>query len=72
MKYVLGVVFYYWLKIDIEIFYQVVVSSSVDIIYFGENVCIKCCEMKVGDWLVFVKDVVVSGKQVVIFILVLL
>lgn len=71
MKYFLGLVFYYWLKEMLEDFYQQVVKSSVDVIYLGEVVCSKCCVIKVGDWLEMVKFFVVSGKQVVFFILVL-
>lgn len=71
MKYFLGLVLWYWLKEMLEEFYQQVVISSVDVIYFGEVVCSKCWVIKVGDWLEMVKLFVGSGKQIVFFMLVL-
>lgn len=72
MKYALGPVLYYWPKIETEAFYQAAKDSDADIIYMGETVCTKRREMKVPNWLDLAKEIVKSGKQVVLSTLALL
>ena len=41
MKYSLGPVLWYWPKEALEEFYQQAATSSADVIYLGEAVCIQ-------------------------------
>lgn len=72
MKYALGPVLYFWPKKTMESFYLEAQSSSAEIVYLGETVCSKRRELRRKDYLEIAKQLVVSGKQVVLSTMALL
>ncbi|MEN3261439.1 U32 family peptidase [Sodalis endosymbiont of Spalangia cameroni] len=72
MRYSLGPVLYYWPKPTLETFYRQAAESQADIIYLGETVCSKRRLMKTGDWLAMARQLLPSGKQIVISTLALI
>lgn len=72
MKLALGPLLYYWEKQTVEDFYQQAVNSEADVIYLGETVCSKRRELKPRDWINLAKELVNSGKEVVLSTMALL
>lgn len=72
MKYSLGAIQYFWEKPRVEAFYELVASSSADVIYLGETVCSKRRELRAKDWLAIARSLADKGKQVVISTMALL
>lgn len=66
MQLSLGAIQYLWPRQTVEDFYQLQVSSPVDIIYLGETVCAKRRFLKVSEWINLAKELATSGKQVVL------
>ena len=72
MKHAIGPILYFWPKNHVETFYQQAADSEADIIYLGETVCSKRRELKYDDYLDLAKELVSTGKQVVLSTLALL
>ena len=72
MKYALGPLLYFWSKDKVESFYLQARESKADIIYLGESVCSKRRLMKPADWIAIGKELVPTGKQVVLSTMALL
>lgn len=66
MQFSLGPILYYWPKSEVEAFYQAAADSQADVIYLGETVCAKRRELKTKDWIGLARELVQSGKQVVL------
>lgn len=72
MQYSLGPVLWYWPAGELESFYQQAANSSADIVYLGEAVCSKRRATRYADWMTLARELVTSGKQVVLSTLALL
>lgn len=72
MKYALGPILYFWPKTKVEAFYNQAAGSECDIVYLGETVCAKRRELKFQDYVELGKELVASGKQVVLSTMALL
>lgn len=72
MKFSLGPVLYYWPKATMQSFYQQAAASNVDIVYLGETVCPKRCELRLSDYLEIANQLREAGKQVVLSTMTLL
>lgn len=72
MKLSVGPIQYYWDYQKILDFYREAADCAADIIYLGEVTCAKRRELKLSDWLGIGRELVQSGKQVVLSSLTLL
>lgn len=72
MKYALGPVLYFWPKAKMTDFYRQAAVSDADIIYIGETVCSKRRELRAKDYLNIAKELVSTGKKVVLSTMALL
>lgn len=72
MKFSLGPILYYWPKQKVREFYQQAAASAVDIVYLGETVCPKRCELRLADYLAIAHELREAGKSVVLSTMTLL
>ena len=66
MKLSLGPLLYYWPKQTVEDFYNQALKSEADVIYLGETVCSKRCELKTRDWISLAKALEGQGKEIIL------
>jgi collagenase-like PrtC family protease len=66
VKLALGPILYYWQRDALFEFYERIEAAPVDIVYLGETVCSKRHTFRLEDWLEVAKNLVASGKQVVL------
>lgn len=62
----LGPVLFYWTRERYADFYREAADWPVEIVYLGESVCSRRRDMKLDDWLGIGRELVQSGKQVVL------
>ena len=72
MKLSLGPVLYYWTREKLQVFYEEIAATPVDIIYLGETVCSRRHIMRMNDWLELAKMLAGAGKSVVLSTLTLI
>lgn len=66
MKLALGPILYYWPRDTVFGFYRAVALAPVDIVYLGETVCSRRCELRLNDWLDLADMLADAGKQVIL------
>lgn len=71
MRLSLGPLLYAWSRAEVEAFYSRVADSPADVVYIGESVCSKRRVLSPDEWIALGRDLVASGKEVVISTLVL-
>ncbi|WP_027960596.1 U32 family peptidase [Halomonas halodenitrificans] len=62
----LGPVLFYWTRERYADFYREAADWPVEIIHLGESVCSRRRDMKLDDWLGIGRELIQSGKQVVL------
>lgn len=72
MKLALGPLLYCWPRDTVLSFYRDAENWPVDVVYLGEVVCARRCELRAADWMVIADSLVAAGKEVVISTLALL
>ncbi len=66
MKLSIGPVLFFWRRDAVYRFYREMAEQPVDVIYLGETVCSKRRELKTQEWIDLGRELVASGKQVVL------
>ena len=66
MKLAVGPLLYYWPKEQVFDFYKNLQNKPVDIVYLGEIVCARRCDMRPSDWLDIASALHAAGKTVVL------
>ena len=72
LKIALGPLLYYWQRDTVFNFYDAVATLPVDVVYLGETVCSRRCELRLADWLEIAARLRSAGKEVVLSTQVLL
>src|SRR5690606_29604705 len=72
MKLSLGPLQYFWPRDTTLAFYRAAADWPVDIVYLGETVCSKRCELRTADWLDLAGELADAGKEVVLSTLALI
>ena len=57
---------YYWQRDAVFNFYDAIAATPVDIVYLGEAVCARRCELRLADWLTLAQRLRDAGKEVVL------
>lgn len=66
MKISVAAIPYFWPKKQVQNFYTMLAEAPVDVVYLGETVCSKRCELALNDWLAIADRLQKSGKHVVL------
>ena len=66
IKLAIGPILFYWSKDEVQNFYLQASDSPADIVYVGESVCSRRCQLRTSDWIGLAKDLAAAGKDVVL------
>ncbi|QEL63650.1 peptidase U32 falily [Oryzomicrobium terrae] len=66
IKLAIGPILFYWSKDEVQNFYLQASDSPADIVYVGESVCSRRCQLRTADWIGLARDLADAGKEVVL------